>query len=156
MGAAPSAGGASAGSPLRVPLGPSLTLSRPHGAPAPCPASAAVQGLRGRGCAAPLAGQLQGRRRVPPAGLSGPGASASSRCVRWLCVRPRPPAGGEGSSPQHPRRRQLSFIPEQVPQGPGTAAVPQVPLLVLHAARSGAVPVRGHRGRLVWDSGSAC
>lgn len=30
-----------------------------------------------------------------------------------LCVCPQPPAGGKGSSPQHPRRQQLSFIPSR-------------------------------------------
>lgn len=133
MGASLSAGGASAGSPLHVPLSPSLRLSRPHGAPAPCPACAAVQGLRCRGRAAPLAGQLRGWRRVPLAGVRTLGRFTESALA--LCV---PAAGGKGSSPQHPRREQLSFIPEQVPRGPGNA-LPAVPLLVLHASRSGAV-----------------
>lgn len=131
----------SAGSLLRVLLGPSLTLSRPQDAPSPCPSCAAVQGLRCRGCAAPLAGGLRGWWRVPPTGPAGCGPSASSRCLPLaLRVCPQPPARGKGSSPQHLLRQQLFFIPEQVPQGPGNAAVPEAPLLVLRAARSVAVP----------------
>lgn len=107
-------------------------------------------------------------RLCSPSGRASPGGSLprgwrsaeprplNSQCLRWLCVRPQPRTTGKGSSPQHPRRQQLSFIPEQVPQGLGPAAVSQMPLLVLHAARSGAVPVRARRGRLVRDSGSAC